>query len=93
MNFVQNLLSTKLRCAKCGSHIKYIFSSPEAKQIMQKQIMKHFSGKSSPKEHTAMMKSLGGTCPQCGNVSCADCYGGNGQKCPRCGTRIPELAG
>lgn len=83
----------RLHCGVCGSTIQHIFSDPIAEQILREYIIRDYSGEGSPEEYTRMMKSLGGICPNCGEVSCANCYNKNGHKCTKCEGKIPELAG
>ena len=87
MGFLRSLFKTGPKCSKCGSKIDHFgFTQDDAMQALS---MRGQPG--ADKHHRKLMRSIGGTCPQCGKVCCSKCYYDQKYMCPHCGAKIPEL--
>lgn len=79
-------------CSTCGSRIDHFgFTSDDIKVTMSVTMGRGSVSESKIATFEAMMKSVGGRCPQCKAICCAQCYGDHQQKCPHCGSRMPDF--
>ena len=79
-------------CSSCGSKIDHFgFTPDDHKVTTSMSIGRGGASKDKVAAFETMMKSVGGRCPQCEAVCCAQCYGDHQQKCPHCGSRIPDF--
>ena len=78
-----------LKCNRCASAIDHFgFTQADAAQVL--------SSRGQPNEveiRHALMRAVGGTCPQCGRIYCAKCYYDEDFSCPSCAAKISELGG
>lgn len=75
----------KQECKNCGSQIDHFgFTPTDAAYILEVGTLDAFE---------TFMKTIGGTCPKCRRVTCANCYHHNTPQytCPNCGAKIPDL--
>jgi len=74
-------------CGKCNSEIDHFgFTQADLMKIMS-------AGKDAAVAHG---RSVGGKCPECGQICCSICYQTNKPNkytCPNCGAKIPGFQG
>jgi hypothetical protein len=79
-------------CSSCGSKIDHFgFTPDDWKVTTSVSVGRRSASEGKTTAFEAMMKSVGGRCPQCGAICCAQCYGNHQQMCPHCGSRIPDF--
>jgi len=78
-----------VKCHHCGSDIDHFgFTRDDA--MRSNEIRERF-GPEGRERHYALTQSIGGTCSQCSQVCCMQCYCEKDYVCPNCGKTIPEL--
>lgn len=79
--------STVPQCAKCKSRILH-FGFTQSDRMHDLSIRGQANYK---KLRQAARRNIGGTCSNCDNITCLNCYDNHNYTCPICGTKIAEL--
>jgi len=80
-------LKSGVKCHNCGSKIDHFGATPADAM----QAIATMGQPDGGERHRALMRSIGGTCPQCRKVCCSQCYYDHRYVCPNCGEKIPDL--
>lgn len=78
--------SEKKKCAFCGSSITR--DAPVSSNEGAEMGIKLMKGQATQTEVEEWYKALGAVCPDCGSLSCSYCFNNNGNKCPKCNSKI-----